>query len=129
MTGDPTHFQRLLFDIFVKEAQTHLAAMPPLLGKLQQDAADKVALHDLLREIHSLKGAASAVEQDDVAFVCRLLEQRAYRARQGEKAIDTDFFGLLHQGLDLLHAGLPEVARGGKLTIPLQFLESVRNLT
>ena len=106
-----------------------MAAMPDLLGRLEQNAGDIGALHDLLREIHSLKGAASAVEQDDAAFVCRLLEQRVRKAQCGDKAIDTGFFELFRQGLDLLHAGLSEAARGGKFTISLQFLESVRKLT
>jgi two-component system chemotaxis sensor kinase CheA len=118
-----------LFVTFLKEAQVHLAAIPALLGKLESSAGDAAALQDLLREIHSLKGAASAVEQDDVAFVCRVLEQRIHKAQRGDKAVDGGFFELFRQGVGLLHSGLPETARGGNFIISLQFLDSVRKLT
>jgi|GEM_PF-4898864 len=128
MAEDRDHFRKRLFDTFIKEAQLHMAAVPALLGKLQQNASDAAALQNLLREIHSLKGAASAVEQDDVAFVCRVLEQRVHKALRGDKAVDASFFELFQQGLDLLDTGLPAVTRDGQFIISLQFLGSVRKL-
>ena len=129
MAEDSAHFRQRLFDTFVKEAQGHMAAMPALLDKLERDAGATGTLHDLLREIHSLKGAASAVEQDDVAFLCRLLEQRLHQVLRGDKAVDASFCELFRQGGALLDTGLPEVASGGKFIISLQFLESMRKLT
>lgn len=128
MAEDRDHFRKRLFDTFIKEAQLHMAAAPAFLGKLQQNASDAAALQNLLREIHSLKGAASAVEQDDVAFVCRVLEQLIHKALRGDKAVDASFFELFQQGLDLLDTGLPAITRDGQFIISLQFLDSVRKL-
>lgn len=129
MADDRAQFQAHLFGTFLKEAAMHRAAVPGLLGKLEQaPEADDVA-QELLREIHSLKGAAGAVGQEQIEFLCRSLEQVIIKARRGEHAIDAAFFEAFRQGLSLLDGGLAAIADGGRFTISLQFLESVRKLT
>ncbi|HEX7642488.1 MAG TPA: Hpt domain-containing protein [Burkholderiaceae bacterium] len=128
MTEDLAHFQQRLFGTFLKEAQVHIASASALLGELERDPDRGPVLYDLLRAIHSLKGAANAVEQEDAAFLCRSLEQVLHKVQRGERQVDPDFHELFRQGLALLQAGLAALADGGKFTISLQFLESVRKL-
>jgi two-component system chemotaxis sensor kinase CheA len=129
MADDRAQFQARLFGTFLKEAAVHRAAIPGLLGKLEAEPGSEDAAQELLREIHSLKGAAGAVEQEEAAFLCRSLEQAVVKVRRGERAADAAFFDAFRLGLALLDDGLAEVARGGKFAISLQFLESMRKLT
>ncbi len=128
MANDRTAFQSRLFVTFLREADDHVAAMPGLLDQLKQDPAGVEALRDLLREVHSLKGAAGAAEQGQVEFLCQSLEQILIRIQRGDMMIDTRFFEVFYHGHALLKQALPELAHGGNFAISLQFLESVRKL-
>ena len=136
MAEDRAQFQARLFGTFVKEAAVHLAAMPVLLDRLEQepgggeggDAGGSDAARDLLREIHSLKGAAGAVEQSQVEFLCRALEQLAAKLVRGECAADATFLEAFRSGLALLGDGLAQLTHGGTFTVSLQFLQSMRKL-
>ncbi|HEX8955649.1 MAG TPA: Hpt domain-containing protein [Burkholderiaceae bacterium] len=128
MAEDFEHFQQRLFGTFLKEAQVHIASASALLGKLDREPDRSPILYDLARAVHSLKGAANAVEQEDAAFLCRSLEQVLHKVQCGERQVDPDFHELFRQGLELLQAGLATLANGGKFTISLQFLERVRKL-
>jgi len=129
MADDPAQFQARLFGTFLKEAAMHRTAVPGLLGKLEQAPESDDVAQELLREIHSLKGAAGAVGQEQIEFLCRSLEQVIIKVRRGERTIDAAFFEVFRQGLALLDGGLAAIADGGRFTISLQFLESVRKLT
>ena len=128
MAEEPAQFQQRLFGTFFREAQVHIDAATGLLEKLGQEPGSDAILYDLVRSVHSLKGAASAVELEDAAFVGRALEQILQKVRRGECKADAAFHALFRQGLELLETGLAELANGGKFTVSLQFLESVRKL-
>lgn len=128
MAEESGEFQQRLFGTFLKEAQIHMAEVAGLLEKLGREPGSDAILYDLIRSVHSLKGAASAVELEDVAFVGRSLEQILQRVRRGECKADAAFHALFRQGLELLETGLAELANGGKFTISLQFFDSVRKL-
>ena len=129
MAEDREQFERRLFSTFVKEARAHLEAMAGLLAALEREPVRADLLAELLRRVHSMKGAADAVEQQQAALVCRALEQAVHKARRGECLADAGFFSLMRQGSQALETGLASVADGGSFTIPLQFLESMRKLT
>ncbi len=50
------------------------------------------------------------------------------KIRRGDLVMCAAFFDVFRHGHALLNDGLAELARGGKFTIPLQFLEGVRKL-
>jgi len=128
MADDPTPFRSRLFATFLREAEGHVAAMPDLLGALEQDPNQTEAARNLAREVHSLKGAAGAVGQRQVEFLCQSLEQILIKIQRGELAIGPNFFDVFYHGYALLKQSLTELADGGKFTIPLQFLEGLRKL-
>ena len=128
MADDLTQFQSRLFGTFLREAAGHVGAMPGLLAILEQNPGQAEAARDLFREIHSLKGAAGAAEQEVVEFLCQSLEQILIKIQRGDLVIGAGFFVVFYHGHALLEEGLAGLARGCKFTIPLQFLESVRKL-
>jgi len=129
MADDSLQFQTRLFGTFLKEAQGHVAEISTLLDSLEKTPGQADTMRDLLREVHSLKGAAGAVEQSQVEFLCRSLEQATIKVQRGERAADAIFFEVFRHGLQLLESGLAEVSRGGTFTVSLHFLENVRKLT
>ena len=128
MAEEPAQFQQRLLGTFLKEAQVHMAAVSGSLEKLNQEPGSDAILYDLIRSVHSLKGAASAVELEDAAFIGQSLEQVLHKVRRGERETDAAFRELFRQGLELFESGLAELAIGGKFTVSFQFLESVRKL-
>lgn len=128
MADDPIQFQARLFATFLKEAQVHVTAISGLLDTFAQASGESEVARDLLREVHSLKGAAGAVGQNQVEFLCRSLEQALIKVQRGERAADAPFFEVFRHGLHLLESGLADIVRGDTFTISLQFLESMRKL-
>ena len=129
MAEDDDQFRQRLHGTFIAEAKTHIDGIPSLLDKLKHGEGDGDALTELLRKIHSLKGAAGSVDQNQVELLCQSLEQVLRMVMRGERKIDADFFDLFEQGLALLESGLTTTARDGKFMISLEFLSSVRKLT
>src|SRR5579871_4560079 len=129
MADDRSQFAARLFNTFLKEASGHVAAIEVLLTRLEQEPHRQELLAELTREVHSLKGAAGAVEQSEVEFLSRSLEQVLIQMQRNGKAPEGMFFDVFRQAKAVFDAGLPALGQGGKFVIPLQFLESARKLT
>ena len=129
MAEDNEQFRQRLFNTFLKEADAQVLAISALLARPDDERGQEDVLTDLLRKIHSLKGAAGAVGQHQVELLCRSLEQVLHKVVRGERQADAEVFACLRHGIALLEDGLPGIAGGGSFTISLQFLESVRKLT
>lgn len=128
MADDRDQFAARLFGTFLKEAAGHLAMLTPLLRDLEQAPVAGETADTLFRKVHSLKGAAGAVEAQEVEFLCQSLEQLLVKAQRRDLPMNADFFEIFHQALAVLDSGLSGLARGQKFMIPLHFLESMRKL-
>ncbi len=98
-------FQKKLFDTFKIEAAEHISTITN--GLLQIEKEDKPArlklAETLHREMHSLKGAARAVNLLEIEGVCQRVEEIFSAWKHDEAEIDVKCFDILHRILELLH--------------------------
>ena len=92
-----------LMATFHSEAEELLSALSPLLIALEkeQDSGERQRLVETLyRKMHTLKGAAQAVNLLEVGEICQTLESLLAALKRGEIALDDDLFDNLHAAVD-----------------------------
>ncbi len=103
--GFDEDFLRELLSTFVAEAQEHVDAATSRLLALEKGLDGVTAFQhwaDVFREIHSLKGAARAMNLERVESVAHRLETLIGRARNGEVTPTPAFYTLVYRALDVL---------------------------
>lgn len=96
--------QRLLVT-FQGEAEDHLKALFTLLIDLEREpepGEQKRLVETLFRRMHTLKGAAHAVNLLDVAELCQALESLLSDLKRGEIAMDPPLLDQLHREVNAL---------------------------
>jgi two-component system, chemotaxis family, sensor kinase CheA len=104
-----------LLDTFRLEAQDHLGALSTLLVSLENEAAAverRRLVESIFRRMHTLKGAAHAVNLVDVAKVCQELEDLLAGLKRGELELGAELFDRLHHDIDALALRLGDGAEG-----------------
>src|SRR5439155_1220643 len=79
-TTDPA-FEAELREVFLAEAEEHLATINRAVLAIEADPADAAALGELRRAVHTLKGASGAVGLDAIADFCHVWEDTLDRVR------------------------------------------------
>jgi two-component system chemotaxis sensor kinase CheA len=93
-----------LLAIFAGEARAHLAHIDAGVAALAQPgAAAQLALASILEALHTLAGAARAVERDDLEWLCRALEGVFMAAASANAGFDGEQCGRLHRAVALAH--------------------------
>jgi two-component system chemotaxis sensor kinase CheA len=103
-TDDERFFQRLLAT-FRLEAEEHIGAMSALVLELERPGEPARAaglVETLFREVHSLKGAARAVNLADIEAVCQALESVLALLKRERSAPPAPLFELLYRTIDTL---------------------------
>ena len=123
-------FMTRLQATFRREAAAHTGAMAALLDGMQQEPEENrlQLLQTLIREVHSLKGAASAVEQNGIEYLSRSLEQVLFKLQRGEIMLSAAFFALFRASIALIEDGLKQDEEGKEFSVPLHFFEDLRKL-
>lgn len=111
-------FLKRLLATFRVEADEHLQALSAGLITLEKHpAAEQYAeiIETVYREVHSLKGAAQAVNLKEIVSICQPLES-VFSALKGKKlAVSQPLFDLIYQVVDVLggllvpDAGIPDL--------------------
>src|SRR5512143_3738792 len=99
MKHDP-EFHKKLLATFRIEAGEHLKVMSSGLIELEGVAAAEAQLElieTVLREAHSLKGAARAVNQSEIEAICQVLESVFVALKRRELDLSPQLFDTLHQ--------------------------------
>jgi len=94
-----------LLETFRLEALDHTSALSSLLVELEKEsdpARRKRHVESVFRRIHTLKGAAHAVNLIDVAHSCQQLENLLADLRRGDIPLDLVLFDRLHADIDAL---------------------------
>ena len=103
-----------LLATFAMEAQEHLDALSSHLLALEreeEEAGRQRLLEGVFRRMHTLKGAAHAVNLSDVAHDCQELEEVLAGLKRGEAELGVEVFDLLHRAVNRLSARIfPEGA-------------------
>ncbi|WP_026842647.1 hybrid sensor histidine kinase/response regulator [Citrifermentans bremense] len=101
--GDTETLMRELLETFELEAQEHIGALATLLVALEREndkAEQERLVESVLRRVHTLKGAAHAVNLVTVAHRCQELESLLASLKRGEISLDLDLFDRLHRDID-----------------------------
>ena len=116
--GDTEALMRELLETFELEAQEHIGALATLLVALEREGekAEQARLvESVLRRVHTLKGAAHAVNLVTVAQGCQELESLLASLKRGEISLDLDLFDRLHRDID---AVAREISGAGESSLP-----------
>ncbi len=123
-------FLQKLLATFRLEADEHLKAMSTGLIELEKAPVGRRRpdlVERIFREVHSLKGAARAVNLAEFESVCQSLES-VFAALKGEVlAASPSLFDLIHQALDAL-GGLLAVDPGASTAVQPAIFSLVRQL-
>jgi len=99
-------FMKHLIEIFKDESEEHINCIISNLTELektdnQEKWNDLIEL--LLRETHSFKGAARAVDYKDIESVCQIMESVFSRMSNKMSKVPTELFDLLQSTMDFLN--------------------------
>ena len=112
---DGDAFFKELLETFRLEAQDHVSALATLLVALENESETGERgriLESVLRRMHTLKGAAHAVNLLEVAKRCQDLEDLLADLKRGELQLDLAVFDRLHADIGAM-VGLILVQQGG----------------
>lgn len=120
-------FRARLLAAFQVEHKDHLEAVRAMLDQLEEAgwspaSIDAVELH---RRIHSLKGAARAVDLRHIEALAHRLETVIDRHHRGERSIDAGIAHVLRSALDSIEDTAAAVDRGGSGELPANILADV----
>ncbi|PQV64211.1 CheA signal transduction histidine kinase [Abditibacterium utsteinense] len=104
MESQEEQFLAMLREAFAIEAVEHLEGLEAgliELEKLKDDAARAPFVEKIYREIHSLKGAARAVDNAPIEAICQALENLLAVWKRGELEVSPELFDVLHQASDI----------------------------
>lgn len=99
-------FLKRLLATFRIEAEEHLQAVSSgliVLERTSHPLEQTKDVENIFREVHSLKGAARAVDRREIETVCQRMENVFAVWKRGELAVSSDLFDILYQAVDVLH--------------------------
>lgn len=112
MAKDKEAFLKELLNDFKIEASEHLQSIANGLLKLEktfQNPESKEVVEKVFREIHSIKGAARAVNQLHIERLCMSMESVFYQVRKGSISLEPSMFDVFLQFTDMLDKMLKEI--------------------
>lgn len=104
MTGPDDAFRARLLDTFREEAGEYLESITGGLIELEKSGLEPATVEAVYRRVHSLKGAARAVNLREIESVCQTLESVFSLVKRGEYAPGLDDFDLFHRTLAVVKA-------------------------
>jgi two-component system, chemotaxis family, sensor kinase CheA len=112
MGKDKDAFFKELLNDFKIEASEHLQSISNGLLKLEKTfdkPGSKEVVESVFREIHSIKGAARAVNQLQIERLCMSMESVFYEVRKGSVSLAPSMFDVFLQFTDMLNKMLKEI--------------------
>lgn len=99
---DREALQKLLLASFKQEAEERLQLLADQLANWEVEHTSEQQIEDLFREVHSLKGAASAVGQNDTEQLCHHWESLLAAARKMPALLSSTNLELCRQALHMV---------------------------
>jgi len=115
MTGPDAEFQKRILATFREEAEEHLSEITGELIALEKAGVTRGTplTEQIYRRIHSLKGGARAVDQQEIALVCQHLESVFSAIIKGTFTPNAGTFDICHNAIKTIKsliAGEPSPA-------------------
>lgn len=104
MAGSDDAFRARLLETFREEAEEYLESITAGLIDLEKAGPEPATVESVYRRIHSLKGAARAVNLREIESVCQTLETVFARMKKGEYAPGVEDFDLFFRTLAVIKA-------------------------
>src|ERR1035437_5854378 len=117
MNKKQDEFLRELLADFMIEAAEHQQAIISGLLELEKDLDDKdqlIIVETIFREMHSLKGAARAVNIIEIERLCQGLESVLSLLKQKSISVSKYFFDTMHSAMDLLNQYIIDIVEKKK---------------
>ncbi len=117
MNKKQEEFLRELLADFMLEAAEHQQAIIRGLLELEKNLDEKesqIIVETTFREMHSLKGAARAVNIIEIERLCQGLESVLSLLKQKSISVSRYFFDTMHKAMDLLNQYIVEIADNKK---------------
>ncbi len=105
-------FLRELLNDFKLEAAEHLEAIVAGLLKLEQgigDAAGQELIETVFREVHSMKGAARAVNLTLIEQLCMSMESVFHEVKNKKRSLQPGMFDTFYRAIDCLQTMVAEI--------------------
>ncbi|RII25554.1 MAG: hybrid sensor histidine kinase/response regulator [Geobacter sp.] len=99
-------------DIFLREAEEHLTSLQQGVLRLEKEPGNKVLIHELLRNAHTLKGSARMLGFEGVSNVAHRLEDLLKEMEEGEREMDQSATDILLRGSDAISRLVGALAKG-----------------
>ena len=106
MGKEDNDFLKKLLGTFKIEAEEHVSAISSGLIEMEKaPTAEKQTeiIETVFREVHSLKGAARAVNVKEIETICQTLEGVFAALKRKEIALSPELFDVLHRAVDTLN--------------------------
>lgn len=100
--------------MFVEETNEHLDNMNQQLLKLDSNPADKEAINEIFRSIHTIKGMAGSMQFNKMQQLAHAIEDVLDALRNDKIVASPDLLDLLFQGLDILQSQLSNIESAGE---------------
>jgi chemosensory pili system protein ChpA (sensor histidine kinase/response regulator) len=98
-----------LVDIFLEEAEELIDGCENSLQRWNSNNADGDAVHDLQRQLHTLKGGARMADLTPIGDLTHALESLIISVNEGQNSFNKDMSYILHDAMDRLSDMLAKV--------------------
>ena len=125
MMSSDDELLKLLMDTFKVELDEHVQSMTQALLTLEKEGPANnhtELLEQIFRDAHSLKGAARAVELEDISELAHKLESLFSAATDGKITLAGDIFDLIYESVDLFKPLMDNATNGSNDKIDLEHL-------
>lgn len=97
-------FLKQLREAFAVESKEHIQTIASALLAFEETQAnpDQELIETTYRAVHSLKGAARAVDLKDIEYICHSMESVFQALKRSEVRINSQLLDMLHEALHLI---------------------------
>jgi two-component system, chemotaxis family, sensor kinase CheA len=116
-------------DLFVSEAEEHIAALNKNLLLLEKNPTDLELLNELMRSAHTIKGSSATMGFKEVAFLTHIIEDIFDYARDKLLEISPEIIDAVFAAVDALEQSLKEIKKNGAENNLSEVSQKLKTLT
>ncbi len=122
--------QELLQDFRLEAAEHHQTVVHGLLSLEKSTGSDdrKATIENVFREIHSLKGAARAVNQLDIERLCQAMESVFHKLKLEQTVLTPVLSDTLIKGSSMLEIMIKEIGKSDPQVRPSDIMQFIQEL-
>ncbi len=99
-------------ELFLSESKEHLDNLNNALLELEKDTANREALNEIFRSMHTVKGMANSMGFEKIGKLTHEVEDVLDDMRKGDAEVHPDIVDILFKSFDLLEELIEKVAKG-----------------